>query len=90
MEKSINPKKVLDDDIVEQALLQPTDLERQRQERLAELRGLRIMTGTEVAPAQYALSVDGTGILALSDIHGAEGADSSLAQWRVVPREVRA
>ena len=77
MEKSIAPKKVLGDDIVEQALLQPTDLERQRQERLAELRGLRIMTGTEVAPAQYALSVDGTGILALSDIHGLKGKQKS-------------
>lgn len=56
-------------DIVGEAVSQPTDAERQREERLGVLESLRIMTGTEVPPEEPALSVDGVGFFALNDIH---------------------
>ena len=56
-------------DIVGEAVNQPTEEEQKRTERLALLDGLRIMTSTEVPPEEPSLSVDGVGFFALDDIH---------------------
>lgn len=56
-------------DIVGEALSQPTDEEQKRAERLALLEGMRIMTSTEVPQEEPSLSVDGVGFFALDDIH---------------------
>jgi len=72
MEKSINPK-VLVDSIVSQAVSQPTADEQARAERLAVLSAMRVMSTTEVEPEVAALTVDGVGLFALSDIHGLKG-----------------
>jgi hypothetical protein len=69
--------EVLVSDIVNQAVSQPSEEERTREERLALLQGFRITTQTEVKPEAYALSVDGTGIFALGDIHGLKGKQKS-------------
>lgn len=69
--------EVLVSDIVNQALSQPSDEERTREERLALLQGFRITTKTEVKPEAYALSVDDTGFFALGDIHGLKGKQKS-------------
>jgi hypothetical protein len=60
-------------DIVGEAVNQPTE----REQRLQLLQGFRITTQTEVEPEAYALSVDGVGIFALSDIHGLKGKQKS-------------
>jgi len=57
-------------DIVGEAVNQPTDEEQRQQERLSLLESLRITTSTEVVPEEPALSVDGVGFFALNDIHG--------------------
>lgn len=76
MSESIKAE-VLVSDIVNQAVSQPSEEERTRMERLALLQGMRITTQTEVKPEAYALSVDGTGIFALGDIHGLKGKQKS-------------
>lgn len=63
--------------IVSEADNQPSALEQEREERLALLREMRISTQTEVEPERYALSVDGTGFFALSDLHGLKGKQKS-------------
>ncbi len=73
MTESIKDNEVLVSDIVSQATAQPTE----REKRLALLEGFRITTQTEVEPEQYALSVDGIGIFALSDLHGLKGKQKS-------------
>ena len=56
-------------DIVGEAVNQPS-AEEQKRERLREiLRDTRIRTDTEVPPEEYALEVDGKGIFARRDIH---------------------
>lgn len=72
-----NPAASLVDGIVLQGLVQPTSEEQLRAEHLELLRGTRITTQTVVEPEQYALSVDGVGIFALSDIHGLKGKQKS-------------
>lgn len=57
------------DEIVGQGVSMPSDEERQKAERLALFKGLRIMTSTEVPPEEPSLSVDGVGFFALNDIH---------------------
>lgn len=59
--------------IVDEAVSQPTDEEQKRAARLDFLDGLRITTQTEVPPEQPILSVDGVGFFALGDIHGLKG-----------------
>ena len=57
------------DDIVSEAVNQPT-AEEQKHERLREiLRKTRIRTDTEVPPQEYTLQVDETGFFAKHDIH---------------------
>lgn len=56
--------------IVSETVNMKSDAERERQERLELLRGLRITSKTEVEQEQYALSVDGVGFFALDDVHG--------------------
>ena len=57
------------DDIVSEAVNQPS-AEEQYKERLRQvLRETRIRSDTEVPPEEYSLEVDGKGIFALRDIH---------------------
>ena len=56
-------------DIVGEAVNQPTADEQQKEQLLQVLRETRIRTDTEVPPEEYALEVDGKGIFALRDIH---------------------
>lgn len=56
-------------DIVGEAVNQPTAEEQQKEQLLQVLRETRIRTDTEVPPEEYALEVDGKGIFALRDIH---------------------
>ncbi len=60
-------------DIVGEAVSQPTSEEQQRTERLAALTALRVASGTEVQPEEPALTVDDVGLFALGDIHGLKG-----------------
>ena len=55
--------------IVGEAVNQPTAEEQQKEQLLQVLRETRIRTDTEVPPEEYALEVDGKGIFALRDIH---------------------
>lgn len=64
-------------DIVDEAVNQPTAEEKARAERLALLEASRITTATEVEPEAYALSVDGIGFFALSDVHAVKGKQKS-------------
>lgn len=57
-------------DIVGEAVNQPTAEEQKQAERLSLLESLRITTATEVPAEEPALSVDGIGFFALDDIHG--------------------
>ena len=77
MSQSIEPLKVPGDAIVERAVAAPSDEEQVRRERLELLESYRIRTDTQVEPEAYSLSVDGTGIFALSDIHGLKGKQKS-------------
>ncbi len=61
------------DDIVGEAVSQPTNQEQQRTERLAALSAMRVASGTEVPPEEPALTVDDVGVFALGDIHGLKG-----------------
>lgn len=56
-------------DIVGEAVNQPSAEEQQKEQLLQVLRETRIRTDTEVPPEEYALEVDGKGIFALRDIH---------------------
>lgn len=69
--------QALADAIVAQAVVQPVSEEQVRAERLKVLTEARISTQTVVNPERYALSVDGVGIFALSDIHGVKGKQKS-------------
>ena len=60
-------------DIVGEAVSQPTSEEQQRTERLAALSAMRVASGTEVPPEEPALTVDDVGLFALGDIHGLKG-----------------
>lgn len=57
------------DDIVGEAVNQPTAEEQAYQERLDALKQYLIRTDTEVPPEEPALTVDGVGLFALCDIH---------------------
>lgn len=63
--------------IVGEAVNQPTAEERARAERLSLLEGMRITTATQVEPEEYALTIDGVGIFALSDLHALKGKQKS-------------
>lgn len=52
------------DNIVSEAVNQPSADEKEKAERLELLWGLRIKTDTVVAPERYALSVNGVGFFA--------------------------
>jgi len=70
----VNNKNVdIVDDIVGEAVCQPTSDEQQRTERLAALSAMRVASGTEVPPEEPALTVDEVGVFALGDIHGLKG-----------------
>lgn len=56
-------------DIVGEAVNQPTAEEQQKEQLLQVLRETRIRTDTEVPPEEYSLEVDEKGIFALRDIH---------------------
>ena len=56
-------------DIVDEAVNQPTEEEHRKEELRQILRETRIRTVTEVPPEEYALEVDEKGIFALRDIH---------------------
>ena len=56
-------------DIVGQALSEPTNEQQHKEELRETLRQARLFTYTEVPETQYALEVDGKGIFALRDIH---------------------
>ncbi len=56
-------------DIVGEAVNQPTEEEHRKEELRQILRKTRIRTDTEVPPEEYALRVDDKGIFALRDIH---------------------
>ena len=60
-------------DIVGEAVSQPTSEEQQREERRQALAALRVASATEVPPEEPALTVDGVGLFALGDIHGLKG-----------------
>ena len=65
------------ENIVSEAVNQPTEEEKARAERLEMLHSMRITTQTEVEPEAYSLSVDGVGFFALCDIHGLKGKQKS-------------
>ena len=56
-------------DIVGEAVNQPTEEEQRKEKLRGILRKTRIRTDTEVPPEEYALRVDDKGIFALRDIH---------------------
>lgn len=60
-------------DMVGEAVSQPTNEEQQRRERLAALAAMRVASGTEVPAEEPTLTVDGVGVFALGDIHGLKG-----------------
>ena len=63
----------IENNMVDEALGQPTEAERQLQERRTALASLRVASTTEVPPEEPALTVDGVGLFALSDLHGLKG-----------------
>ncbi|MBR4757489.1 MAG: AAA family ATPase [Bacteroidaceae bacterium] len=65
------------ENIVGEAVNQPTTEEQEKMRHLELLQGMRICTQTEVTPEQYALTVDGVGFFALGDIHGLKGKQKS-------------
>lgn len=73
MIESIKNPESLVDEIVAQAVAQPTPNELARAERLTLLEKLRVTTATNVETERYALTVDGVGFFALDDIHGLKG-----------------
>lgn len=58
------------DNIVSEAVNQPSADEQAKAERMELLWGLRIKSDTVVEPEQYVLSVDGVGFFAQDDVHG--------------------
>ena len=60
-------------DIVGEAVNRPTVLDQERDERRHVLAAMRVASTTEVEPEVAALTVDGVGVFALSDIHGLKG-----------------
>ena len=60
-------------DIVGEAVCQPTSEEQQREERRQALAALRVASTTDVPPEEPALTVDDVGLFALGDIHGLKG-----------------
>lgn len=71
MEENIN--RSVADEIVAQAVEQPTAEEQAAEVRRQELAALRIMSTTEVRPEESTLTVDGVGIFARDDIHAIKG-----------------
>ena len=65
--------QALVDEIVSQAVSQPTADEQGRMERRSMLASMRVASTTEVEPEVSALTVDDVGLFALSDIHGLKG-----------------
>lgn len=63
--------------IVSRTAAMPSDPEREKAQRQALLLSKRISTATVVEPVKYALSVDGTGFFALSDLSGVKGKQKS-------------
>lgn len=59
--------------IVDEAVRQPSNNELQREQRRRELEALRISSCTVVEPEVPTLTVDGVGLFALSDIHALKG-----------------
>ena len=59
--------------IVDEAVKQPSNDEMQREQRRRELAALRISSCTVVEPEVPTLTVDGVGLFALSDIHALKG-----------------
>ena len=59
--------------IISEAVCQPTSDDQQREERRQALAAMRVASGTEVPPEEPALTVDGVGLFALGDIHGLKG-----------------
>ncbi len=63
--------------IVGEAVNQPTAEQQELQRQLEDLSAMRISAQTEVVPEAYSLSVDGVGVFALGDIHGLKGKQKS-------------
>ena len=59
--------------MVSEAVSQPTDEQQKHEERRSLLTELRVASTTEVEPEEYALKVDDIGLFALGDIHGLKG-----------------
>ena len=60
-------------EMVGEAVSQPTAEEQQREEHLQVLATMRVTSTTEVQPEEPALLVDGVGLFALDDIHAIKG-----------------
>lgn len=65
------------DDIISEAVSQPTEEEAAKKEAYARLLDLRITTTTVVEPEKPAISIDGVGAFALEDIHGLKAKQKS-------------
>lgn len=66
----VNSQVQMVDNIVSEAVNQPSADEQAKAERMELLWGLRIKSDTVVEPEQYVLSVDGVGFFAQDDVHG--------------------
>lgn len=61
------------ENIVSEAVNQPTAEEQKENERREALARLLVQSSTEVQPEEYALTVDGVGVFARNDIHAIKG-----------------
>ena len=61
------------ENIVSEAVNQPTAEEQKENERREALARLLVQSGTEVQPEEFALTVDGVGVFARNDIHAIKG-----------------
>ena len=71
--KNMEAKANIVNEMVAEAVSQPTEVEREQAERRSALAGMRVASTTEVEPEEPALTVDGVGLFALSDIHALKG-----------------
>ncbi|MBQ7741583.1 MAG: AAA family ATPase [Bacteroidaceae bacterium] len=65
----VNSQATTVDNIIGEAVNQPTAEEQEQEELMQILQQTRIRSDTEVPPQEYALEVEGKGIFAIRDIH---------------------
>ncbi len=68
-----NQAQEMVENIVGEAVNQPTAEEQKENERREALARLLVQSGTEVQPEEFALTVDGVGVFARNDIHAIKG-----------------